>query len=70
MDVGKIGYSMVWVSAFVLDVDIQVSKEDDTVIGAVGKISYSMVSCSAFVLRDCLEFLVRGGGGPFWEKCP
>ena len=40
----------IWCSAFVLGVDVQVTREDDAFIGAVGKISHSIVWCCAFVL--------------------
>ena len=41
---------MVLCSAFVLGVDVQVTRKDDEVLGAVGKISYSMFLGSAFVV--------------------
>ena len=48
--VRKIRYSMVWCSAFVLGVDVQVTREDDTVTGAVGKIRCRVVWYSAYEL--------------------
>ena len=41
---------MVCCCAFVLGVDVQVTKEDDAFIGAVGKINHNMFCCCAFVL--------------------
>ena len=40
---------MVWCSELVPVVVVQVTREDDAVIGAVGKISHSMVWCSELV---------------------
>ena len=40
---------MVWCSELVPDVDVQFTREDAAVIGAVGKISHSMVWCSELV---------------------
>ena len=41
---------MVYCSASVLGVDVQVTREDGAIIDVAGKINYSMVYCSAFVL--------------------
>ena len=41
---------MIWGNAFVLGVDVQVTREDDPVIGEVEKKNYSMILLSALVL--------------------